>query len=129
MSSEVQMSLSLDFTFERIPSLYSVVLFMMNHFLVYTDNQYLCVCSVICLHCMPVCEMLHGPGQRVLSRAVESVSLKVGKSLKIGKNRIKSEKSDLISYPTFWQKCQNAINCHKMPKCLHFGSGSCIRIS
>ena len=51
------------------------------------------------------------------------------KSLKIGKNRIKSEKSDLISYPTFWQKCQNAIKCHKMPKCLHFGSGSCIRIS
>ena len=31
-------------------------------------------------------------------RAVESESLKVGKSLKIGKNRIKSEKSDLISY-------------------------------
>ena len=61
------MSLSLDFTFERIPSLYSVVLFMMNHFLVYTDNQYLCVCSVICLHCMPVCDMLHGPGKRVLS--------------------------------------------------------------
>ena len=40
---------------------------MMNHFLVYTDNQYLSVCSVICLHCMPVCEMLHGPGKRVLS--------------------------------------------------------------
>ena len=36
---------------------------------------------------------------------------KVGKSLKIGKNRIKSEKSDLISYPTFWQKFQNAIKC------------------
>ena len=34
----------------------------------------------------------------VLTRAVESKSLKVGKSLKIGKNRIKSEKSDLISY-------------------------------
>ena len=33
-----------------------------------------------------------------LIRAVESESLKVGKSLKIGKNRIKSEKSDLISY-------------------------------
>ena len=62
-------------------------------------------------------------------RAVESESREVGKSLKIGKNLIKSEKSDLISYPTFWQKCQNAINCHKMPKCLHFGSGSCIRIS
>ena len=36
--------------------------------------------------------------QRVNIRAVESESLKVGKSLKIGKNRIKSEKSDLISY-------------------------------
>ena len=65
----------------------------------------------------------------IQARAVESESLKVGKSLKIGKNRIKSEKLYLISYPTFWQKCQNAINCHKMPKCLHFGSGSCIRIS
>ena len=33
------------------------------------------------------------------TRAVESESLKVGKSLKIGKkNRIKTEKSDLISY-------------------------------
>ena len=32
------------------------------------------------------------------SRVVESKSLKVGKSLKIGKNRIKSEKSDLISF-------------------------------
>ena len=58
---------------------------------------------------------------------VELWNRKVGKSLKIGKNRIKLEKSDLISYLTFWQKCQNAINCHKMPKCLHFGSGSCIR--
>ena len=62
-------------------------------------------------------------------RAVESESLKVGKSLKIGKNRIKSEKSDLMSYQTFWQKCQNAIKYHEMPKCLHLGSGSCIRIS
>ena len=34
----------------------------------------------------------------VAPRVVESKSLKVGKSLKIGKNRIKSEKSDLISY-------------------------------
>ena len=65
----------------------------------------------------------------ILTRAVESESREVRKSLKIGKNRIKLEKSDLISYPTFWQKCQNAINCHKKPKCLHFGSGSCIRIS
>ena len=54
---------------------------------------------------------------------MESESQEVVKSLKIGKNRIKLEKSDLISDPTFWQKCQNAINCHKMPKCLHFGSG------
>jgi len=35
---------------------------------------------------------------RVSDRAVESESREVGKSLKIGKNRIKSEKSDLISY-------------------------------
>ncbi len=32
------------------------------------------------------------------TKVVESKSLKVGKSLKIGKNRIKSEKSDLIFY-------------------------------
>ena len=35
---------------------------------------------------------------RIETRAVESESREVGKSLKIGKNRIKSEKSDLISY-------------------------------
>ena len=35
------------------------------------------------------------------TRAVESKSLEVGKSLKIGKNRIKSEKSELIFYLTF----------------------------
>ena len=40
---------------------------------------------------------------------------KVGKSLKIGKNQIKSEKSDLISYPTFWQKCQNACSLGQGP--------------
>ena len=34
----------------------------------------------------------------VKSRPVESKSLKVGKSLKIGKNRIKSEKSEFIIY-------------------------------
>ena len=34
----------------------------------------------------------------VIIRVVESESREVGKSLKIGKNRIKSEKSDLISY-------------------------------
>ena len=34
----------------------------------------------------------------MITRAVESGSREVGKSLKIGKNRIKSEKSDLISY-------------------------------
>ena len=34
----------------------------------------------------------------VETRAVESKSLEVGKSLKIGKNRIKSEKSELIFY-------------------------------
>ena len=39
-----------------------------------------------------------GPLGSMGTRAVESKSLKVGKSLKIGKNRIKSEKSDLISY-------------------------------
>ena len=35
------------------------------------------------------------------TRPVESKSLNVGKSLKIGKNRIKSEKSELIFYQTF----------------------------
>ena len=34
----------------------------------------------------------------VPTRVVESKSLKVGKSLKIGKNRIKSEKSEFIFY-------------------------------
>ena len=34
-------------------------------------------------------------------RTVELESLKVGKSLKNGKSRIKSEKSDLIFYKTF----------------------------
>ena len=34
----------------------------------------------------------------ICTRAVESESLKVGKSLKIGKNQIKSENTDLISY-------------------------------
>ena len=34
----------------------------------------------------------------VAIRVVESESVKVGKSLKIGKNRLKSEKTDLISY-------------------------------
>ena len=47
----------------------------------------------------------------ICTRAVESESPKVGKSLKIGKNQIKSEKLDLISYPNFWQKCQNATKC------------------
>ena len=37
-------------------------------------------------------------GGGVPTRVVESGSREVGKSLKIGKNRIKSEKSDLISY-------------------------------
>ena len=37
-------------------------------------------------------------GECVLHRVVESKSLKVGKSLKIGKNRIKSEKSEFIFY-------------------------------
>ena len=40
----------------------------------------------------------HPLNEEVPIRAVESESLKVGKSLKIGKKRIKSEKSDLISY-------------------------------
>ena len=34
----------------------------------------------------------------VPTRGVESKSLEVGKSLKIGKNRIKSEKSEFIFY-------------------------------
>ena len=44
-------------------------------FLVYTNNQNLCVCSGICLHCMPVCEMLHGPGKRVLKVSWSFVNL------------------------------------------------------
>ena len=39
-----------------------------------------------------------------LTRAVEPESLKVWKSLKVGKSRIKSEKSDLIFYQTFGKK-------------------------
>ena len=37
-------------------------------------------------------------GGQVLIRSVESESLNVGKSLKVRQSRIKSEKSDLISY-------------------------------
>ena len=38
------------------------------------------------------------------TRVVESKSLKVGKSLKIGKNRIKSEKNGFDFLLDFWQK-------------------------
>ena len=38
------------------------------------------------------------------------------------------QKADLVMQLAFWQTCQNAIKCHEMTKCLHFGSGSCIRI-
>ena len=69
------MSLSLDFTFERIPSFLLCCSVYDEPFLVYTNNQYLCVCSVICLHCMPVCETLHGPGKRVLKVSWSFVNL------------------------------------------------------
>ena len=45
--------------------------------------------------------LLHSYSNWVVNRAVESKSLKLGKSLKIEKNRIKSEKSELIFYQTF----------------------------
>ena len=63
-----------------------------------------------------------------------SISYMVGiraeksKNLIRWKRREKAEKADLVMHLAFWQKCQNAIKCHKMTKCLHFGSGSCIRI-
>ena len=53
----------------------------------------------------------HSSGNWILLRAVESESPKVGKSREKSESRIKSEKSDLISYKTFWQKCQNALIC------------------
>ena len=42
---------------------------------------------------------------RVHNRAVESESRKKSKNWK---------KSDLISYPTFWQNCHNAIKCQNV---------------
>ena len=45
-----------------------------------------------------------GEVSSALTRAVEPESLKVWKSLKVGKSRIKSEKSDLIFYQTFGKK-------------------------
>ena len=38
------------------------------------------------------------------------------------------KKADLVMQLAFWQTCQNAIKCHEITKCLHFGSGSCVRI-
>ena len=58
-------------------------------------------------------------------RAEKSKSLIRWKRRKGGKRR---EKADLVMQLAFWQTCQNAIKCHEMTKCLHFGSGSCIRI-
>ena len=43
-------------------------------------------------------QCLSCPGSFIPTRVVESKSLKVGESLKIGKNRIKSEKSEFIFY-------------------------------
>ena len=60
--------------------------------------------------------------ERFCTRVVESKSLKVGKSLKIGKKFGKSGFYFLLDF------LANMPKCHKMPKCLHFGSGSCIRI-
>ena len=47
-----------------------------------------CLCVCLCV-CLPPCIFLRGGGWGANTRAVESASLKVGKSLKIGKNRIK----------------------------------------
>ena len=57
-------------------------------------------------------------GISIKTRAVESESLKVGKSLKIGK----------IGFDLLLDFLAKMSKCHKMPKCLHCGSGSCIRI-
>ena len=55
-----------------------------------------------------MCEKLTGIAQcvkaaSVKTRGVESKSLEVGKSLKIGKNRIKSEKSEFIFLLDFFR--------------------------
>ena len=47
-------------------------------------------------------------------RAVKPESLKVWKSLKVGKSRIKSEKLDLIFYQTFGKKVPHLWRC---PEC------------
>ena len=60
-------------------------------------------------------------------RAEKSKSLIWWKRRKGGKRRKKAEKADLVMPLAFWQTCQNGIKCHEMTKCLHFGSGSCIR--
>ena len=70
----------------------------------------------------------HSSSSRVVSRAEKSKSLIRWKRRKCGKRREKAEKADLVMQLAFWQTCQNAIKCHEMTKCLHFGSGSCIRI-
>ena len=69
-----------------------------------------------------------GPFGPIWTRAGKSKSLIQWKRRKGGKRREKAEKADLVMQLAFWQTCQNAIKCHEMTKCLHFGSGSCIRI-
>ena len=68
--------------------------------------------------------------EAVKNRAEKSKSLIRWKRRKGGKaeRRKKAEKADLVMQFAFWQTCQNAIKCHEMTQCLHFGSGSCIRI-
>ena len=54
----------------------------------------------------------------IQTRAVESESLKAGKNLKIGK----------IGFVFLLDFLSKMPKCHKMSKCLHYGSGSWIRI-
>ena len=53
---------------------------------------------------------------RVKNRAVESESLKVGKSLKIGRKK-KSEKIRKIGFDFLFKFLAKMPKCHKMPKC------------
>jgi len=56
-------------------------------------------------------------------RAVES------ESLEKSKNRKKSDKIGKIGSDFLSDFLAKVPKCHKLPKCVHFGSGSCIRIS
>ena len=55
------------------------------------------------------------PWLLVLTRAVESESREVGKSLKIGKNRIKSDKIGKIGSDFLSDFLAKMPKCHKLP--------------